>query len=109
MFIQTVIFTSGCGMMIKLMDKEGTFILMEPNTMANGSKINNKGTENKNGSMAQNIQVNTLKAKNTEKVSSHGLMAAVTRVHLNAIIYKGTESIYGETVNHTKVNGKTTK
>ena len=77
--------------------------------MANGLKINNKAMENKNGLMAQNILVNTTTGRKTEKVSSHGPMGVVMRVHFNAIIYKDTENIFGETVNHTKDNGITTK
>ena len=105
----TVIFILAYGMMTKLMGKEDIFILTEPNTMDNGSKINNKVTESKNGSMVQNIQENTLTARKTEKVSSHGLMEVATRVHLSAIIYKVSANTYGETVNHTRDNGKTTK
>jgi len=86
MFTLTVMFTSASGLMIKLMEKVSTFILTEPNTMAIGLKINNKGTVNKNGSMAPNTMANTPMARKMEKESLHGLMAAVTKVPLKAII-----------------------
>jgi hypothetical protein len=48
-FTPMVTYTSATGSTTKHMVKVGIFILMELNTMGNGTKINNKDKEDKNG------------------------------------------------------------
>lgn len=68
------------GKMIKLLDMEPIFILMEPNTKVTGRTTINMEREFKLGSTEANMMDFTLKARRVDKENIHGEMEVIISV-----------------------------
>ena len=90
--------------MIKFMEKANLSMKMEQCTKDNGLRTNKKEMELKHGLMEQNIQGNTLRAKNMEKEGLIGRMKVIMMAILLIMILKERESIIG--FNHYPINFK---
>jgi len=77
--ILTAINMMEIGQMTKLMATAYTLMPMVPNTMANGKTTCSMGMVLKLGWMGLNSKVITMKARNTDKVSTYGVTGLSTR------------------------------
>jgi len=91
--------------MIKLMELENLFILMEQHIMENGEMINKKEMGLKFGQTDLNTKDNSIREKNMEKVNSYGLTDQVLLESLLIIILKDKEIILGQMVEDILENG----
>ena len=97
------------GKMIKLMGKECTVILMEPNTPVLGSRIVKMGTALRHGRTEHSIQAAIWKVRNMGRVNSNGLTVQHTLVSSPTTTSKVLGYTCGQMVASSKVTGRTTK
>lgn len=90
-------FTMDNGSTIKLMDLVFIAISMELSMKDIGKKINSTDKDLRPGLTVLDMKDSTFRAKNTEKVDSLGLMAALITANLSKTILKETESTIGLT------------
>ena len=81
--------------MIKPMDMENIFILMEQLTQDNGKMINNMVKERKFGQMVQNMKEIILKVESMVGVNFYFMMVQYIKVNSNTIIFMDLVYIYG--------------
>lgn len=98
-------FTMDNGLTIKLMDLVFIAISMEPSMKDIGKKINSTDKDLKPGLTVLDMKDSTFRAKNTEKVDSLGLMAALITANSSKTILKETESTIGLTAESIMVCG----
>merc|ERR1740123_267297 len=102
-----VMFIRESGLMIKLTDMAPTLILTALSTKANGLKTNNTAWGLKRGPMLPAMRANMSKVRNTEKVTSYGLIRANSTENLFKTIFKAKVLISGLTAALLLECGKT--
>ena len=97
------------GTKIKLMVTESTLITVEVVMKDSGLVINNTVMGMKNGQMVQNTLANIIKASNTEKVNSYGLINASMKASSKIITSMVVAYTNGTMTEFLKETGKITR
>ena len=97
------------GLRIRLMVKVYTRTPMVHSIQVTGKMINRMDKELKLGQMVRNILDNMLRARSTERESSHGATAHVTKANSGTTTFMAEVFISGPMVDDMRETGETTK
>lgn len=97
------------GRMTKPTAKVCTLTLMDPDTKANGLRINNTDMVLRDGQTVHRTRDNTPRAKSTEEANSRGLMPALSQVTSKTTTFTEAEFMNGLTEESTLETGKITR
>lgn len=101
--------TRDSGLMIRHMATVPISMLMEQLMLENGTKINSKERELKNGQMVPGTRGCTEMERSTETDASHSQMAAPTRATSVIMRFQVLVNTFGQTARSLKVSGRKIK